>query len=751
VTDSILDGIRVIDLTWGLAGPVATQLLAEAGAEVIKVEPPGGDPTRELHPAAFASWNRSKRSVVLDLHDTVDRATLRDLVASADVLVHNFSATKAARWEVDDASLSSAHPRLVVCALTGYPGGHADAERPGYDILVQARAGYMDFQSGWRPGPFLSRFLAPSWFAALLAAAGILARLINREATGTGGAAHTSLLQGVRLAENIMWARAENPSPSLLQGLPGTLSDTQVAMYECGDGRWLQILNPADRVDLSKLPLTMDALIRIGRQDAPFDADVLRAAMRQHPSTAWLEAIRAVDVAVALITPLGALLMDEGCAANGYLVDVEDPVWGPTRQAAAPFVVEPPSRVSSPAPLLGEYTPTTRPAPRAAPTGKTGQRTRPLEGVRVLDLGAFLAGPLAPMLLADLGAEVIKVEPVSGDPVRGWRDGFFVACNRGKRGIALDLTKPNGRAVLAELVARADVVHHNMRMPAAARLGIDEDSLRAINPQVIFSHGSSYGLQGPRATWPGYDSVFQAMSGWNIENAGEGNPPLFVHAGTLDQTTALSSTVATLLALYRRTRTHEGSATYTSLLNTATFTNSETLLCRDDNTLAPYPRLDHDQTGLAPCYRIFETSAGWVAVAALTATSQAALRQVAGVTDDAALEAALHTRSADELLSALEAAGVPAERVEEYQYFAVWDDSENIRTKVVVSYPQAQWGRMDQFGAFWSFRDLELQLDRACPAIGEHSRDILAECGYSDDAIAGLAAAGIVVGPGLTS
>ncbi|GAB2982184.1 hypothetical protein GCM10017788_37360 [Amycolatopsis acidiphila] len=102
-------------------------------------------------------------------------------------------------------------------------------------------------QSGWRPGPYAWRFPAPSWGAAFLAAAGIVARLIHRESTGPGGAAHTSLAQGVHLIQNIAWNRAERPSPSLTEGQPGTLTSTQTAMYECGDCRWLQIMNPADR------------------------------------------------------------------------------------------------------------------------------------------------------------------------------------------------------------------------------------------------------------------------------------------------------------------------------------------------------------------------------------------------------------------------------------------------------------------------------------------------------------------------
>jgi crotonobetainyl-CoA:carnitine CoA-transferase CaiB-like acyl-CoA transferase len=364
-----------------------------------------------------------------------------------------------------------------------------------------------------------------------------------------------------------------------------------------------------------------------------------------------------------------------------------------------------------------------------------------------VDFGAFLAGPLAPMLLADLGADVIKVEPVTGDPVRGWRDGFFVACNRGKRGIAFDLTSPDGARIRDRLIACADVVHHNIRPKAAARLGLDAASVHAVNPRAVLSVGTAYGTGGPRADWPGYDSVFQAMAGWSVEAAGEGNPPLFIHLGTLDVLTAASSTVATLLQLYHRARTGQVGSTATALLNTATFTCSETHVDAS-GVVAPYPRLDHDQTGLGVGYRIYRTADGWVAVVASGEAELARLRDVAG-TDDAGVAEAFAARPAREVEEALTRAGVPAERVRESHWSDVWDDADNLRTRLVVSYPQHDWGQMEQFGAFWELADLELRLDRACPAVGEHTAEVLADLGFDPTDTNRLARSGVVAGPGL--
>ena len=247
----VLEGIRVLDLTTGLSGAVATLLLAEFGAEVIKVERPGGDPTRRA--AAFATWNRSKRSVVLDLKADDDRGRFDDLLATADVLVHGLRPSKAAALRLGDEDLRRRFPGLVVCAVLGYPAGHPDAERPGYDLLVQARSGLMDEQIGFRDGPVSIRFPGPSWAAAYLAAAGIVTRLIVRHQTGTGGAAHTSLLQGVLTLTCMLWNRASDPIPALLHSKHDI--GPHLAMYQGADGRWLQLMNPGGRVALGKVPL----------------------------------------------------------------------------------------------------------------------------------------------------------------------------------------------------------------------------------------------------------------------------------------------------------------------------------------------------------------------------------------------------------------------------------------------------------------------------------------------------------------
>ena len=203
----MLKDVRVLEIAQGLAGPVAGLMLAELGADVLKVEPPNGDPGRSA--AAFASWNRSKRSVALDLESEAGQTRLRALLAGADVVLHGLSPSRARELRLDDAALLSAFPNLIVCSVSGYPAGHRDEDRADDELLIQARVGLLDEQDGFRDGPIVYRYPIGGWGAAHLAAAGILTRLIMRQKSGRGGAVNTSLLQGLLAPMSLVWSRIE--------------------------------------------------------------------------------------------------------------------------------------------------------------------------------------------------------------------------------------------------------------------------------------------------------------------------------------------------------------------------------------------------------------------------------------------------------------------------------------------------------------------------------------------------------------
>ncbi len=739
----ILDGIRILDLSDGIAGPVSTLLLAEAGADVVAVEPPSGATNRAT--AGFHTWLRSKRSVVLDLEQPEDQARLDDLLAAADVLVHNHGPTRARELGLDDAALAERHPQLIVSSVLSWPANHPDADRPVNELLALARLGILDEQQGYREGPIFLRCPIGSWCAAHLNAIGIVARLIARERTGRAGPAHTSIAQGALVPMAMHWRRVEQPSPSLAIGMPK--AQTGASLFESGDGVWLHLMG-----EPTKSPLFRDAMAEVrpeGQRDDPnalfgmFDG--WAEALLLHPSAEWLETFWANDVPVQPALPPGEIFSDEQARANDYVIEVDHPELGRVAMAGSPLTVDPPTRMRRFAPELGQHTDEVcnewkpRSPERSAPT--TGADLRwPLEGVKVVDAGAFLAGPLGPMLLADLGADVVKVEPPGGEGMRYVEWSFF-GCQRGKRGVALDLKSPAARPAIDALLAEADVLHHNLRMPAARRLGIDEASVRTVNPDVIYCHASSYGPRGPRADWPGYDQLFQSSCGWEVAGAGEGNRPMWHRLGFMDHLCAMGSLISTLLALYHRDRTGRAQFTAGALLAGGVMTCSETYLDADGKTV-PMPVLDHEQTGIAPGYRILRVADRWIAIAATTDEQLAALCRVAGVDRVEDAGAALGSRASAEALEALADAGVPCEEVRLDQKEAFFASPDNDAAGMIARYRHVDYGAVEQPGAFWIFGDLDVRLDRAPPGLGEHTVEVLREVGIDPDTIAALVADG---------
>jgi crotonobetainyl-CoA:carnitine CoA-transferase CaiB-like acyl-CoA transferase len=805
-----LDGLEVLDLAWGPAGSIAGLLLSDQGARVTKLEPVGGDPFRGA--SGFRVWNRGKRGAVVDL--PADADVVLALAERADVLIEGFSPGTTARLGIDYETVRVRNPRLIYCSITGYGRDNRHSDRPAYDALVGARTGIHWDQRGWpggvvarvtgtapnlpdlvppdgcwegveREGPHMPYSTFPSLGAAFLATTAISAALHVREVTGRGQWVETSLLQGVLAASGFCWQRAEHPETPLYDTW---VFDSRAikGLFVCGDGRWVYhwVPNPAFVLGVSEgdeLVVNDDVL---APRDDPsrilpsceelvvlhYYHPLLAERFRKFPAADWVAAAAQVGVTMQPVLSPEEALADPSLLADGCVAVVDDPEVGPIRQVGLTIrMSETPGAVGGPAPTLGQHNEEVRREVSERPRGGTTSSERtmevsaPLDGVLVLDLGLAVAGPYGTQLLSDLGADVIKINTTYD---MFWHTNHIaMMCNRGKRSLSVDLKSPRGMEIMHRLVARADIVQHNMRYEAATRLGVDYESLRVLKPDLIYCHTRGF-EHGERENAPGNDQTASAIAGQSYEDGGcyNGGRPLWSTSSLGDLGNGFLSAIGILQALYHRDRTGVGQFVDTSILYACLLNTSYAWLAAD-GTPAQRPHLDGQELRITARYGLYPCAEGWLCIAAVRNVHWEALAGALGHPDwlsdarfatadmqaehDADLvkliEAELATDTAAGWFARLDAAGVPVEVCDDQFALGVFDDPELIDRGWVTSYEQGIVGMVDQAGLLFDFSETPGRIAGPPLVVGDHSAAILADLGYSDDEIAALAADNVIV------
>jgi crotonobetainyl-CoA:carnitine CoA-transferase CaiB-like acyl-CoA transferase len=801
----VLEGLRVLDLSWGVAGPMTAMLLADHGAEVTKIEPPGGDPFRSL--LGYKVWQRGKRSAILDLKATADREVFLALAAGADVLVESFAPGVANRLEIGHDTLSAINRRIITVAITAYGDHPGHAGRPGYDALVAARTGMQWEQRGWPEGainhmvgredPFADAAIDPDWVqgaarsgplfsashwpslgAFFLASVGLSAALLARETTGRGQKVATSLMQGAMAGCSGVWQRMENPDAA---GLDTWIlgSRSPKGHFRCSDGRWVHNWVPNPRFILqasagARLNATPDLTVQndpdrfgIGPEELLVMAHyhpILAEAVGKFPCDEWVAAAAKAEVTMQEARPVEAALADPLLLADGCVVEINDPELGPIRQVGVTYSLSTSAgAVGGSAPSAGQHTHEVRgeaaelarhAAPDAPAAALPGDA--PLKGVRVLDLGLAIAGPFGTQQLADLGAEVIKINAIYDTY---WhRTHIAYMANRGKRSIALNLKDSRAKQILMDLVKTADVVQHNMRYDAAERLGIDYESLKAIKPDLIYCHTRGH-EHGPRESLPGNDQTGACLAGVQHEDGGmaNGGKPMWSLTSFGDTGNGYLSAVGILQALYQRRKTGLGCYVDTAIIN-ACLLNTSYAVAKADGKGFDRPRLDAMQTGFNAGCRLYETAQGWVCVVAVTEAHWDGLLATLGVAPliarypdagarragdaeiAAALEEAFRRDTAEHWAAALDRAGVPAEISAEHFSRGVFDDAELQSREWVVSYQHPLVGKLEQIGLLYNLSETPGQIMGPPLVVGDQTEAIMRELGYDTAQIAAMVA-----------
>jgi crotonobetainyl-CoA:carnitine CoA-transferase CaiB-like acyl-CoA transferase len=390
-----------------------------------------------------------------------------------------------------------------------------------------------------------------------------------------------------------------------------------------------------------------------------------------------------------------------------------------------------------------------------------------LAGLRVIDLTRILSGPFCSMFLADMGAEVIKIEDVDdGDPIRRqgeMRNGFslyFASYNRNKKSVALNLRHPEGMAALHRLIATADVVLNNYRPGVMDRMGLSRAALERLRPGIVSAHITGFGLDGPYKDRPAFDFIAQAMSGFMSVNGAEGEPPLRAAPPLTDLVAGAYVAMGVCAALVRRTRTGKGEEVSASL--TDSMVSMLSFLATNYFATGKLPvRTGNDHALVAP-YGLFDAADGQVAIAPsndqvyfklLDALGLSALREHPDFRTNrdrfarrAAINALVNAKTRERpiayWLDVLNAAGVPCGRV--LNVAEVFDDPQIRHQQMRITIDDPKHGPLDVLGFPVKFTDDPCRVHRPPPDLGDDTDALLAEVGYSPGAIAELRRAGVV-------
>jgi crotonobetainyl-CoA:carnitine CoA-transferase CaiB-like acyl-CoA transferase len=612
-----LAGITVVEVATGVSGPYCGKLFAGLGAEVIKIEPPGGDPTRRAGPfpgdtpdpersGLFLHLNTGKRSIVLDVATEAGRRELDQLLERADVLILDGRPSELRALGLEPDRLRQQFPRLVVTSVTTFGLTGPYAEYGGGELIAYALSGYMMLTGAPNRPPIKAYGSLVEYEAGAHAALGTLAALFARDRDGAGQLvdasameAGTFLLGGVE-QQAWFYNRIVRRNGTRLLGFaaahsyPSTIRPCKDGFVHChSNNRYLDLLGaliPHPRL------LDPDLLAAMMGHADEIDAimDEWLADKDRHEVVRRAQELRLPFTEV--MTP-GEVMADPHHRERGSFVTVDHPGAGPVLQPGAPFRMHGTPWMTGPAPVLGEggRGPGVGVQGDAAPdfdatelarsaldgSGESGtpqprppaSAPRPLSGVRVIDFTNAVAGPIASFLLADLGADVIKVEAPTARPLHAagtapLREGGvdrsydrvmqFNELNHGKRGIVLNVARPEGRAAFLSLASVSDVVVENFAPRVMGNLGLAYDDLRRVRPDVIMVSMPAFGLGGPYRDRTSYGPGIDAMSGLSHLTGYADGPPMKPGNFFCDQNAGVHSAFATLAALWHRRHGGEG-------------------------------------------------------------------------------------------------------------------------------------------------------------------------------------------------
>ncbi|MDY0067248.1 MAG: CoA transferase, partial [Steroidobacteraceae bacterium] len=577
-----LKGLRVVDISDGVAGPFCARLLADSGAYVVRAVPSGKSSAGQAN-ALEVFLNQNKRGLSLDLANTGERETFIRLVAASDIVVESSRPGTMEALGLGYRDLAAINPGIIVVSITNFGQSGPYRHYAGDHLAISALGGWAYTFGEADREPLQVGFPVMYYMAGIHGAIGALAALRGRRMDGRGQHVDVASLEACLNMLSYPQVLEQFGCPPLRRSFSAAL---QMFYVQARDG-WIAL----NHLSASQWENTCAILGLFHLAEDPsllYDMQKKRAIVPEFMAAAqeWAKdktQMEAFYAAQELQIPAGIpytpkeLIACDQFHARDFLVCSVQPGLGEFLQPRAPFRSLSLLGELRPAPRPGEHDqeilqqlgPTPAPSPLRA-SGRPGEPKDLLAGLRIADLTHYRSGPTSTSLLGGLGADVIKIESVqrsdgfrfynTSDPAdpRFYELGsYFNASNTNKRGVTLDLASPQGKELFAKLVAQSDVVMENFSPRVMGNLGFDYERLKQINPRIILVSMSCFGQTGPWRDFVGFGYVFDQIGGAAAASGYEGGPPTHMMAAS-DVTSAFMAVYAVLLALEERERTGRG-------------------------------------------------------------------------------------------------------------------------------------------------------------------------------------------------